>query len=83
MSLHEVRLRLKECKKKCNYYRKHDHLYRRRHLCNQLKIAKSSGDVLAEACILAIIEREKQRLYWRRLNYAMSKPKGRSTRVVT
>ena len=32
---------------------------------------------------MAIIEREKQRSYWRRLNYAMSKPKGCSARIVT
>ena len=83
MSLHEVRLRLKEYKKKCNYFRKHGHRYRRRHLCTRLKIAKSSGDEMAEARILAIIEREKQRSYWRRLNYAMSRPKGRSARIVT
>ena len=83
LSLHEIRLRLKECKKQCNYFRKHGHRYRRRHLCDRLKKAKTRGDELAEARILSIIEREKQRSYWRRLNYAMSKPKGRSARIVT
>ena len=83
MPLAEVRLRLKECKKKCNYFRKHGHRYRRRHLCDRLKKAKSRGDEEAERRILEIIAREKQRSYWRRLHFAMSKPRGRSARVVS
>ena len=83
MPLAEVRLRLKECKKKCNYFRKHGHRYRRRHLSDRLKKAKSQADEEAERRILEIIGREKQRSYWRRLSYAVGKPKGRSARVVS
>ena len=36
-----------------------------------------------EKRILEIISREKQRSYWRRLNFATSKPRGRSVRVVS
>ena len=83
MPLAEVRLRLKECKKKCNYFRKHGHRYRRRHLSDRLKKAKSQADEEAERRILEIIGREKQRSYWRRLSFAVGKPKGRSARVVS
>ena len=83
MPLHEVRLRLKECKKKCNYFRKHGHRHRRRHLVDRLQKAKESKNEEAETRILAIISREKQRSYWRRLNFATNKPKGRSARVVS
>ena len=41
MPLAEVRLRLKECKKKCNYFRKHGRCHRRRHLNDRLKNTKS------------------------------------------
>lgn len=83
LSLEEIRVRLKIAKKKCNYFRKHGHRYRRRHLKTRLDAAKSKGDEEAEKRILAILEREKQRSYWRRLNYATKKPKGRSARVVS
>ena len=45
MPLAEVRLWLKECKKKCNYFRKHGHRHRRRHLSDHLKNAKSRCDI--------------------------------------
>ncbi|MEJ2137350.1 MAG: hypothetical protein P8X86_19155, partial [Desulfofustis sp.] len=83
LSLAEVRARLKACKEKCNYFRKHGHRYRRRHLRNRLDVARSKRDEEAEKRILAILEREKQRSYWRRLNFATKKPKGRSARIVS
>ena len=83
MPLEEIRLRLKECKRKCNYFRKHGHRHRRRHLTDRLQKAKARGDEEAEKRILEIISQEKQRSYWRRLNFATSKPKGRSVRVVS
>ena len=36
LSLQEIRVRLKVCKDKCNYFRKHGHGYQRRHLKNRL-----------------------------------------------
>ena len=78
MALAEIRLWLKDFKRKCNYFRKHGHRYRRRHLCDRLKKAKTRGDEEAERRILEIIAREEQRSYWHRLNFAMSKPKYRS-----
>jgi len=38
---------------------------------------------VAEKSILEIIENEKQRAFWRRLNYSMYKQKGRSVRSVS
>ena len=38
---------------------------------------------MTERRILEIIDREKQRLYWRRLNFAMNNPRGRSVCVVS
>ena len=63
MPLEEMRLRLKECKQKCNYFRKHGHRYRRRHLSDQLQKAKAWGDEETEKRVLEIIAREKQRFY--------------------
>ena len=82
-SLYEVRAGLKECKKQCNYFRKHGHRYRRRHLKDRLGKARKAGNEEAEKRILEIIDREKQRSYWRRLNFSMQKQRGRSARVVS
>ena len=83
MSLHEIRARLKVCKEKCNYFRKHGHRFRRKHLRSRLDKARRARNAEAEQRILEILEREKQRSYWRRLNFSMKKPKGRSARVVS
>ena len=82
-SLIEIRAGLKECKKRCNYFRKHGQAYRRRHLKDCLSKAREAGQEATEKRILEIIDREKQRSYWRRLNFAMSKPRGRSVRIVS
>ena len=52
ISLADVRARLKVCKEKCNYFRKHGQKYRTRHLKNRLHIAQDKGDEEAEARIL-------------------------------
>lgn len=83
LSLQEIRLRLRVCKEKCKYFRKHGMKYRRKHLNERLKAAQDREDEEAEQKILAIIQREKDRSFWRRLNYAMGKNKrGRGVRVV-
>ena len=48
----------------------------------RLDAAKERSDEVAENKILAILQREADRSYWRRLNYSMAKPKGRSVRIV-
>ena len=82
-SLFEIRAGLKECKKQCNYFRKHGNKYRRRHLKDRLRKARDAENEEAEKRILEIIDREKQRSYWRCLNFSMNKQKGRSARVVS
>ncbi len=58
-SLYEVQAGLKECKKQCNYYQKHDHKYCRSHLKNHLVKAREAGNEEAEKRILEIIDWEK------------------------
>ena len=67
----------------CNYLRKHGQKYRRRHLKERLGKAREAGNEETEKRILEIIDREKQRSYWRRLNFAVNKPRWRSVRVVS
>jgi hypothetical protein len=45
-------------------------------------VAKIKQNSKAEKHILEIIEREKQRAFWPRLNYSMRKNKGSSVRSV-
>ena len=71
--LSEVRARLKVCKEKCNYFRKHGQKYRNRHLKVRLKISQDKVDEQAEKRILAILQGEKERAHWRRLKYGMRK----------
>ena len=47
------------------------------------KIAQDKGDEQAEKRILAILQGEKDRAHWRRLNYGMRKSYGLSSRVVS
>ncbi len=63
-----MKARLEICKERCNYFRKNGKYYRRRHLNKRLEAARDREDDLAEKKILAIIHREKERAYWRRLN---------------
>ena len=69
-------------KEKCNYFREHGQKYRNRHLKVRLEISQDKGDEQTEKRILAILQGEKERAHWRRLNYGMRKSYGRSARVV-
>ena len=81
MPLSEIKARLNMCKEKCNFFRKHGQKYRTRHLKRRLEVAKEKGDEEAEVRILAIIKGEKDRAYWRKLNFGMAKSRGRSARI--
>jgi len=52
--------------------------YQRKHLYRRLQTAKEKEDEEAECQILAIIQREKDKSFWQRLNYALGKPRGES-----
>ena len=78
----DIQLRLQVCEEKCQYYERYGHSYRRKHLHHRLTVAKARGNTKAEEQILAILKRERERSFWRRLNYAMSTRSGkRVTRV--
>ena len=68
--------------KKCSYFRIHGHKHQEKHLNNRLDAARKRGYEEAETKILAILQREKDRAHWRRLNYSMSKSRGRSVRIL-
>jgi hypothetical protein len=82
LTTEEVLLRLKTCLKQCNYFRKNGKYYRKKHLYDCLRNAKESNDEKREKEILAIINREKDKSFWRRINYAMGKARGGSVRRV-
>ena len=71
------------CKEKCNYFSKHGQKYRTRHIKVRLKIAQDKSDEQAEKRILAILQGEKDRAHWRRMNYGMRKSYGRRAQVVS
>ena len=83
LSLIEKRARLKLCKDKCNYFKNHGHRHRRKHLYTRLEMARRRRNEETERRIVEIIAKEKQRAHWRRLNFSMAKPNGRSVRVVS
>ena len=78
----EIHQRLDICEEKCEYFEKHGYRYRRKHLYKRLSVAKAKKNRVAEEKILAIIQREKERSFWRRMNFAMSKRSGRSVTMV-
>ena len=82
LSVHTIRDRLQECKKRCQFFTKHGHRHRRSHLNTRLHEAKDRGDELAERRILQIIQGERDRAFWRRLNWALGKRQGSSVREV-
>jgi hypothetical protein len=83
LSIDNIKRRLVICKEKCDYFRKNGHRHRRQHLMNCLEAAQDQYDKTAERNVLAIIKREKDKAFWRRLNYALGKHvRGQSVRAV-
>jgi hypothetical protein len=82
LSVRSIQKRLKECEKQCEYFTRHGRRYRRKFLERRLSVAQIKGNEKAAKEILAIIEREKQRAFWRRMNYSMKARKGNSARIV-
>jgi hypothetical protein len=72
-TVEELKLWLKICKQKCDYFQKHGKWHRRQHLNQCLEEAKDRADDEAKQKILAIIQWEKDRSLWRRLNFALGK----------
>jgi hypothetical protein len=80
--IEEICIRLKVCTSKCDYFWKNGKHYHCKHLHKCLQDAKDAEDDPREREILEVIQREKDRSFWRRLNYVMGKPRGGSVRRV-
>ncbi len=80
--MEEILARLKACIKQCDYFRVHGKQYQRKHLYKCLKEAGDNDDNQREKEILAIIQWEKDRSFWRRINYVMGKAGGGSVHRV-
>jgi hypothetical protein len=76
LPIEEILLRLKACVDQCDHFRRNGKYYQRKDLYRRLETAKEREDEEAEHQILAIIQREKDKSFWRRLNYALGKPRG-------
>jgi hypothetical protein len=74
----EINTRLNVCIKQCNHFCKHKMSYRRKHLQRGLAVAREKEDDEAERQILSIIQQEKDKSFWRRINYVLGKPRGGS-----
>ena len=52
--------------------------YRKKNLLKRVEVAREDGRGEAANKILAIIKREQERSFWRRINYTCGKVKGKS-----
>ncbi len=60
----EILLRVEECKGECKFYQENGKRFRAKHLNEQMHLAQERND--EEACkkIGAIIQKERQHLFW-------------------
>ncbi len=82
LSVPDIEGRLRMCKEKIEHFRRHGKRYRQKHLNRRLQLAQEKEDEAAENQILAIIRQERDRAFWRRINYTLGKKRGRSVREV-
>ncbi len=75
-------MRLKVSIKRSDYFRKNGKQYRRKHLTACFARARDREDSEREQEILDVIQQEKDRSFWQRLNYIMGKARSRSVRKV-
>jgi hypothetical protein len=64
LSLTEVLQCIKECKQECKFYRENGKQFRLKHLNERMRLAQEHNDEEAFKRIGAIIQRERQRLFW-------------------
>ena len=81
LTMEDILLRLKVCLDRCDHYRKNGKHYRRKHLNDCLSRARDMEDSAKEKEILEIIQREKDRSFWRRINWSMGKARNGSERL--
>jgi hypothetical protein len=82
MSMAEVLLRVKECKQECKFYQENGRRFRTKHLTKRMRLAQERNDKEAFKKIGDIINKEKQGLFWRRLNFVTGKKRTRSATSV-
>jgi len=75
-------MRLKVCDEECAAAKLTGWRDRRKHLLDCANMARFKGDDDAANKTLAIISREKDRCFWRKINYMMGKSRGRSVSMV-
>jgi hypothetical protein len=73
LSVEDIKLHLMICKEKCNYFCKHGKRHQQQHLNHCLKAAQEQKDKAAEHQIHMLIKREKDRAFWRWLNFALGR----------
>ncbi len=78
----EIYNQLKECKQECAFYEEHGKRFCQKHLNDRLRLAQEREDEEAFKKIGAIIEWEKQRNFWHRLNYCTGKKRTRSATTI-
>jgi hypothetical protein len=82
LTVDEIGQRLEECKSQLKHFEIHGQSYRTQHLRKRLDVARANQDSEAERRILEIIQREQDRAFWRRLNFALGKKRGSSVSAV-
>jgi hypothetical protein len=73
ISLTQLRIHLEVCEERNDYFRQHGARYRKKHLLDRAGKAREEGREEAAVKILAIIKREQDQSFWRRLNYTCGK----------
>jgi hypothetical protein len=78
----DIAQRLEACKKECALYQGHGKRFRRKHLERQKRIAEEQDNEEAFKKISAIIQREHQMNFWRRLNFVTGKKQTQSATTI-
>ncbi len=82
ISMAGLKMRLEVCKERNNYFREHGPRYKKKHLLKQVKVAREEGRNKAATKILAIIQQEHDKSFWRKINYTCGKVKGGSPTII-
>ncbi len=82
MSLQEIAVRLKGCKRECLFYQEHGKRYRQRHLEKRKQATLEEENEEAFNKICAIIQRKQQQDFWRKLNYVTGKKPTQSATTI-
>ena len=69
ITMAELKTRIDVCVECNNYFREHGPRYQKKHLLKRVEIARQEGRDEAATKILAIIQREHAKSFWRKINY--------------